>query len=203
MHIGARERLLDILLFERDAYVDAQNREGLTALMSAARHGQVSFVWRLLQAKASADLVCNAGVTALDMAEINRHVGVAEMLRLHPEVGSASPEPAKAESGSDDEAQGDSDTTWPWSISDGGELLDDAGDTVPKAKIIAYLCESAEPCFLEDHKLGGGDEAIKKRVQKKKLNREELIQTYKVFIALPRPSPAVVEGTKNEIVEWL
>ena len=71
------------LLLEIGVPVEAQNRNGRTALMKAAASGQVDVVEMMLSANANVFVVDNAGRTALDWARLARKGHVTKMIEAH------------------------------------------------------------------------------------------------------------------------
>jgi len=68
------------LLLENRANVDAQTKDGRTALHIAASQGYTSVAWLLLENGATPTLRSNSGSTALHCAATEGHVDVAELL---------------------------------------------------------------------------------------------------------------------------
>ena len=73
--------LLLTALVERGADVDAQDNDGETALMNAARLGTLKAVAALLEGGADATILCNDGLTARDYAlEEGRGADILDLL---------------------------------------------------------------------------------------------------------------------------
>jgi ankyrin repeat protein len=76
--------VVDLLLGEERAEVDARNEVGATPLHLAARNGHAQVVRLLLDRGATPDATTSAGATALQLARQEGHEEIAELLQSHP-----------------------------------------------------------------------------------------------------------------------
>lgn len=84
LHWAAQEGDSDIialLLAHSEVKVDQENKQGMTALMTAARFGQAGAVEALLQAGAKVGIADFTGRTALSWSEEGRNARVSTLLR--------------------------------------------------------------------------------------------------------------------------
>lgn len=72
-----------LLMYARDADLDARDRKGWTALMLAAQRGNAEVVMALLVAGANAEIKNYASKTAEDIAVQCKYENIAEILREH------------------------------------------------------------------------------------------------------------------------
>jgi ankyrin repeat protein len=68
------------LFFEAGIDINARNSAGYTALMAAAKNGQVEIVNKLLERKANVDIQGNNGLTALMLAAENNQLSIVKAL---------------------------------------------------------------------------------------------------------------------------
>jgi ankyrin repeat protein len=69
-----------LLFFEAGIDVNARNSDGYTALMAAAKNGQVEVVNKLLEQKANVDIQGYSGLTALMLAAENNRLSIVKTL---------------------------------------------------------------------------------------------------------------------------
>jgi ankyrin repeat protein len=69
-----------LLFFEAGIDVNARNSDGYTALMAAAKNGQVEVVNKLLEQKANVDIKGYSGLTALMLAAENNRLSIVKTL---------------------------------------------------------------------------------------------------------------------------
>jgi quinoprotein dehydrogenase-associated probable ABC transporter substrate-binding protein len=86
-------------LVERGANVDAQAKNGVTALMVAATHNSAPMIGLLMDAGADPTLKNNQGLTATEMAEKNGNLEAAQAIYVLAQSRSAEAPAAKKEAG--------------------------------------------------------------------------------------------------------
>ena len=71
------------------ADVNRANKDGITALMIAARLGFADIVQALLDSGANADMVSKTGANALSLAQANNKADVVQILEQHAAASAA------------------------------------------------------------------------------------------------------------------